>query len=204
MAPSPPRLPELRLTIRVQGRHPRFFRKQVRKPERSLPAGGLVFVRDREGRPVGTGFYNPRSQIALRLIDRGPEPVGPDRVPLPLARAIDLREGSLGLDRDGDAHRLVHAEGDGIPGLVLDRLGDCLVAQVLAKGIEPLLEDLGEALASPLPRGRPRAPGRRRGPRLARASSAASSPPVGQRWIREDGLGAPRRPGPGHKTGFFW
>ena len=61
-------LPELRLKVRVRGRHPQFFRKMIKKPDRPLPAGGPVFVRDRDGKAIGTGFYNPRTELALTVL----------------------------------------------------------------------------------------------------------------------------------------
>src|SRR5262245_28019070 len=61
-------LPELRLKIKVTGRHPWFFRKMIAKPERPLPAGDAVRVLDRDGQPVGVGFYNPRTELALRML----------------------------------------------------------------------------------------------------------------------------------------
>ncbi|MEE2888081.1 MAG: RlmI/RlmK family 23S rRNA methyltransferase, partial [Planctomycetota bacterium] len=56
----------------MTGRHPHFFRKMIRKPQDVLPAGGAVFVRDKDGKPVGTGFYNPRTELALRMLARQP------------------------------------------------------------------------------------------------------------------------------------
>ncbi|MFN7590321.1 MAG: hypothetical protein ACK5UQ_17720, partial [Planctomycetota bacterium] len=61
------RLPELRLKVRVHGRHPWFYRKMITKPEQPLPAGSACLVRDRDGSLVGTGFYNPRAELALRM-----------------------------------------------------------------------------------------------------------------------------------------
>jgi len=64
-------IPEVVVQVRVRGRHPWFYRKMVRKPERALPAGGIVRAVDRDGRVIGTGFYNPRSELALRIFSPG-------------------------------------------------------------------------------------------------------------------------------------
>ena len=60
-------LPEVELKVRVTGRHPWFYRKMIAKPERRLPAGSAVRVRDRAGQDIGVGFYNPRCELALRF-----------------------------------------------------------------------------------------------------------------------------------------
>ena len=65
------RLPELRLKVRAAGRHPWFYRKMIQKPKEPLRAGVPVKVRDREGRFIGCGFYNPRAELALRMFTDG-------------------------------------------------------------------------------------------------------------------------------------
>ena len=85
-------LPELRLKVRVQGRHPWFFRKMIDKPKRRLPAGSVVRVADRNGRFVGTGFYNPRTDLALRMLAREPVEDVAGFLRATLDAAIDLRE----------------------------------------------------------------------------------------------------------------
>ena len=65
------KLAEVRLKVRASGRHPWFYRKMIQKPKEPLPAGGAVKVRDRDGRLVGTGFYNPRAELALRMFADG-------------------------------------------------------------------------------------------------------------------------------------
>jgi 23S rRNA (cytosine1962-C5)-methyltransferase len=199
---SPPVLPELRLRIRVTGRHPQFYRKMIRKPDHPLPAGGAVFVRDKDGKPVGTGFYNPRTDLALRMLARGPVE---DPTACLLARvddACDLRDRRLDLPSVTDGYRLVHAEADGIPGLVLDRLGDTIVAQVHALYVMEHIEAIGEHLLR-----------RYRGSRLALTIDAEATvregipkqPRVSGRptTVTEHGIAYSVSPGTGHKTGFF-
>ena len=122
--------PELKLKIKVQGRHPWFYRKMIRRPERPIAAGSAVRVFDRDARFVGCGFYNGRTEKALRILDHGEVPDPESLLRERLARAIDYREHELGLPKRSSAYRLVHSEGDLFPGLVLDRLGKTIVAQV--------------------------------------------------------------------------
>ncbi len=195
-------LPEVTLAVRVRGRHPWFFRKMIRKPTRPLPAGGPVRVVDRDGQFVGVGFYNPRTELALRILTHEDVEDPAAWLGTCLAGAIALREDVLGLPRHTDAYRLVHAEGDGIPGLVLDRLGDALVAQVWNRGAMLQIEALGERLRARFPKSR----------LVLTADKEASKregfdmpPPVRPvtSVIHEHGLRYEIQPGHGHKTGFF-
>ncbi|MEO6594044.1 MAG: hypothetical protein ABIP94_04755, partial [Planctomycetota bacterium] len=149
--PSPAKLPELRLKIRVHGRHPWFYRKMITKPEPPLPAGRPCKVRDREGNLVGTGFYNPRAELALRMFADEVIDDVPSHFVQALRAAVALREDVLGLSTVTDAYRLVHAEADGFPGLVLDKLGAAFVAQVSSLGMLKQLEPLGEWLLEKYP-----------------------------------------------------
>ena len=119
-------LPEVRLRVAVQGRHPWFYKKMVRKPEGVLPAGSAVRVRDSRGRKVGVGFYNPRTDLSLRMMSRDFE-ADPARLLLDrLEDAVVYRRDTLRLEDVTDGYRVVHAEGDGLPAMILDRLGDAL------------------------------------------------------------------------------
>lgn len=202
-APRTEKLPELRLKVRATGRHPWFYRKMIQKPKQALPAGGACKVRDREGRLVGVGFYNPRAELALRMFaDRPPEGSVAEHFVEALERAVALREQDLQLPQVTDAYRLVHAEGDGFPGLVVDRLGDAIVAQVASLGMRQQLEPLGEWLLQHY-----------RNARLVllqdkdwteREGMDKLPPPRPVRTtVHEHGLRYAVEAGTGHKTGFF-
>ena len=199
---APSRLPELRLKIRVHGRHPWFYRKMIQKPAQPLPAGSACFVRDRDGTLVGTGFYNPRAELALRMFaDEVVDDVRGHFLQA-LHGAVQLREETLNLPKITDAYRLIHAEGDGCPGLVLDKLGGAFVAQVASLGMLQQLEALGEWLVRRYPDSKlvllqDKDWAEREGmEKLPRAVPVATT-------VREHGLFYAVQAGTGHKTGFF-
>jgi 23S rRNA (cytosine1962-C5)-methyltransferase len=196
------RLPELRLKVRVHGRHPWFYRKMIQRPDPPLPAGSAVTVRDREGHLAGTGFYNPRAELALRMFAGEAVTDVPAHLVQALRTAVQLREETLNLPKITDAYRLVHAEGDGFPGLVLDKLGTAFVAQVASLGMLQQLEPLGEWLLAKYPESRlvllqDKEWAEREGmEKLPRAAPVATR-------VREHGLFYAVQAGTGHKTGFF-
>ncbi|MCI4660973.1 MAG: class I SAM-dependent rRNA methyltransferase [Neomegalonema sp.] len=110
---------------------------------KALAPGAIVTLEDADRVAVGTAALNTESKISIRLLDRDPAAVI-DRTWLSarLARALALRESFY----EAPFYRLVHAEADGLPGLVIDRFGDVLVIQPNAAWIEALSEPLIEAL----------------------------------------------------------
>jgi 23S rRNA (cytosine1962-C5)-methyltransferase len=195
-------LPEIELRIRVHGRHPWFFRKMVQKPGAPIPAGSAVAVRDRTGRLCGTGFYNPRTELALRMFSGAAvEDVGRFLLAR-LDAAIALRTDLLALGEVTDAYRVAHAEGDGIPAFVLDRLGDVFVGQVGALGTANHLEALGARLQQREPRARlVLVPDRDAEDR--EGMERIPPPRPIELEVREHGLRFQVQAGGQHKTGFF-
>ncbi|MGE5754712.1 MAG: class I SAM-dependent rRNA methyltransferase [Planctomycetaceae bacterium] len=125
------------VAVRAAGNHPFVYRKMVIGPVgRARPADGdLVRVVDRDHLPIGFGLWNGRSQISLRLLAPGAEPPGLDFWTRRIDRALALRREVLALDGATNAYRVVHAEGDGLSGLVIDRFDDVLSAEVFSLGI---------------------------------------------------------------------
>ncbi|MBI1874953.1 MAG: class I SAM-dependent rRNA methyltransferase, partial [Acidobacteria bacterium] len=107
--------------------------------EAKAASGDTVLVRGPGARPVGRALYSGKSQIALRMLTRSDEPADLGLWKARLAAAVRFRD-SLAID--ADAYRLVHGEGDLLPGLVVDRYTDVLVVQSLVPGVERLLSDL--------------------------------------------------------------
>ncbi|HEX6133231.1 MAG TPA: class I SAM-dependent rRNA methyltransferase [Longimicrobiales bacterium] len=121
--------------------HPWIYRSDVVVAPQAGP--GAVRVVDESRAQVGTALWSPSSQIALRFLDRGDvEPDGcfwHDRV----AAAVAYR-GSIA--PQATAYRLVHAEADGLPSLIVDRYGEHLVVQLLSAGLEAYREPIIAAL----------------------------------------------------------
>ncbi len=136
---------------RLAAGHPWVYRSDVTRPA-SLP--GFATVRDQRGRALGWAAVHPASQIAVRLLHRHDTPVDEALLVARLDAALARREA---LAHDPDAHmagvtgyRCVHAEADGLPGLVVDRLGPVLVVQNGCAALEPHLDALVERLVERL------------------------------------------------------
>ncbi|MEO1276921.1 MAG: class I SAM-dependent rRNA methyltransferase, partial [Pseudomonadota bacterium] len=109
----------------------------------AVPPGSLVVLEDADRAPLGLAAYNPGSKIAARMLSRDPEDVVDAAwFGARLDRALSLRERLY----DGPYYRLVHAEADGLPGVVIDRFGDAAVVQPNAAWAEARFEDLADAL----------------------------------------------------------
>lgn len=106
-------------------------------------AGDVVRVVDRRGNFLGMAFGNPRSEITLRVVSRRDEPIDENWLRGKIQKALDYRR-SLGID--ADACRIIHSEADGVPGLVVDKYGDCLVLQVGSAAVERRLESIAGIL----------------------------------------------------------
>jgi 23S rRNA (cytosine1962-C5)-methyltransferase len=119
---------------RVRAGHPWVFRQDVaRGPAQDARAGGpaLVEVRDPRGKPLGVATWAAEARLALRMLGTGApaEALPRDLLAIVGARleAALARRRALALARD--AVRVVHAEADGLPGLVVDRYADAAVIQ---------------------------------------------------------------------------
>ena len=130
--------------------HPWVYSNEIdMTPEvKALPAGTVVRLDAPSSEPLGVGLFNPRSLIAIRMLSRDPKAVV-DQAFLAdrLTKALALRDTLYAKPY----YRLVHAEADGLPGLIIDRYGDVLVCQFNTAGMdrlrEPLLAALDEVLA---------------------------------------------------------
>ncbi|MGN6149230.1 MAG: class I SAM-dependent rRNA methyltransferase [Rhizomicrobium sp.] len=110
---------------------------------KALAAGSVVTVQGDDGVVFGTGYFNPASLIAMRLLDpKADAAIDADFFVTALKRALARREALY----DAPYYRLVHAEGDGLPGLAIDRFDDLCSVQVTTAGMEKLTPVLLEAL----------------------------------------------------------
>ncbi len=146
-----PEIPILRLKKnherRLRGGHLWIYSNEVDSEQTSLQQfepGQTAFFQTHDGKPLGCGYVNPHSLICGRLLGRraGEQP---DRALLArrLKSALELRERLF----SEPFYRLIHAEGDGLPGLIVDRFGDVLAVQLTTAGMERLRETVISALA---------------------------------------------------------
>ncbi|MEJ5216977.1 class I SAM-dependent rRNA methyltransferase [Cognatishimia sp. D5M38] len=111
---------------------------------KNLTPGSLAVLEDGERRPLGLATVNPNSKIIGRVLDRDSEAVIDKAWFLArISKALDMRDRLY----DTPFYRLVHAEADGFPGLVIDRFGDTCVVQPNAAWLESRLDILAEVLA---------------------------------------------------------
>ena len=116
--------------------------------EDSPQDGDLVTVRDAKGRFLGTGFWNSRSRMRVRLVSRNANDTFTDAFwNRRLRYALDYRKSVMG-EEDLAACRLIFSEADGLPGLIADRFEDVLSVQVLSLGAERRLDRLLPALVT--------------------------------------------------------
>jgi 23S rRNA (cytosine1962-C5)-methyltransferase len=196
-------LPAVRLKIERRSSHPWIFQKMVEKPTSRLPPGTVVDVLDRDGKWVGRGFYNGHSRITLRLLTDDPEEMI-DSVFFArrLGRAIALRREGLKLDEVSDAYRLVHSEGDGLSGLVVDRFGESMVLEFFAAGMYRFREVIQTVLSGQFPQSRFYWFAEEHVQKQESFDCRSPEPPE-PNVIREHGVRFRVAPGSKHKTGFF-
>jgi len=191
---------------RAEAGHPWIYSNEVVMDDatRALAPGGLVTLRRADGGALGVAMFNPHSLLAARLLDRdASRAIGRRFVARRIERALRLREQLF----DEPYYRLVHAEADGLPGLVVDRVDGVLVVQSNAAGMARLEPLVLEALAAVL---RPRAivlrndsPVRAQEglPSETRVAIGALAARV---LLRENGAVFPIDPLAGQKTGWFF
>jgi len=132
--------------------HPWVFSGSVGRVEGTPADGDVVTVVDDRGHFVARGFYNRRSQIRVRLLTWDEEEeLGRGFFERRLRAAVALRHELLGLPADTEAYRLVYSEGDGLPGLIVDRYAGWLVVQFLSLGLALRRDMVVEALARACP-----------------------------------------------------
>ena len=152
-------LPVVLLKNAWNSTHPLIFQRLVEKPAQRPKPGSIVDVEAVDGTWIGRGFYNGHSRIALRMLERDPD-VAVDAAWFvrKIGEAIRLRREILRLDDVSNAWRVVHSEGDGISGLVVDRYDDLLVVEFFSAGAwrhRSIIFDAGAGSAPAQPRSGP-------------------------------------------------
>lgn len=191
---------------RLRAGHLWVFANEVdveRTPLTGFQPGEPCAVLDAAGRAIGVGYVNPHSLICARLMARGL------RSPLDRSLLVHRIKVALGLRerlRDKPYYRLLYGESDGVPGMVVDRFGDVLVAQSTTAGIDNLRQEAEEALVKVL---KPRAlvwkndSALRQLEGLEANVETAFGDPAGT-LVEEAGLRFAVDPLAGQKTGWFY
>lgn len=186
--------------------HPWVYANAVGGIEGDVVPGDVVTLVDHDGRFIGRGLYNPRSQIPVRLLTRADESIDASffRRRIAAARALRARVG-LPSPRT-TAYRLVNSEGDHLPGLVVDIYGDAAVVQITTLGMAERRAMIFDALEAELQvttifevaaQSYAELEGFAATSRIARGHSRASVACL------EDGLALEVEPLAGQKTGMF-
>jgi 23S rRNA (cytosine1962-C5)-methyltransferase len=125
-------------------RHPWVFSGAVAQVQGQPESGATLAIRAADGRFMGWGAYSPKSQIVARVWSwREEAPLGVGLLRERLSQALAMR---ARLVADGQPARLVHAESDGLPGVIVDRYGDTIVLQLSSAGAEAWRDTLAGLL----------------------------------------------------------
>ena len=128
----------------LQG-HPWVYGNEIERVEGETVDGELVTVVDFRGRYMGTGFYNSRSLITVRLLTHRSEEITDSLIAARVKAACDYRR--FVMQREGtDSCRLIYGEADRLPGVIADRFGSVIVLQVLALGMEKYTQVIADSL----------------------------------------------------------
>ena len=187
--------------------HPWIYVASIASVEGAPADGDVVEVRDDARHFVARGFWNSRSLLRVRVLTMDEAATDPAAVVAARVRAASALREDAGVPAETDAYRLIHAEGDGLPGVIADRYGEWVVVQISVLGMERLLVPLADAIQAAV---RPRGIWLRGGARHAKAEGLADgdrllvgSEPPDTVWIRERGVGFGVDLRAGAKTGHF-
>jgi 23S rRNA (cytosine1962-C5)-methyltransferase len=185
---------------RARAGAPWLFSNEI-EMQKTLAPGTVVNVAFDDGRPLGTGFFNPKSLIAVRLVDAALDvALDEDFFVARFVRALALRDALYA----APYYRLIHAEGDLLPGLVIDRFGDTVSVQITTAGMESLKDIILAALKRVLDPARiiirADAPSRA----LEGLESYVDGAGSGRISVEENGVTYFADAGAGQKTGWYY
>ena len=127
---------------RIASGHPWIFRSYIQKTDPDITPGSIVSVYSHRNQFLCRAFYNPASQIALRVMSLKDEPIDEAFIRRRVHQAVEYRRTFA----DMHSCRLIFAESDRLPALIVDSFGDILVLQCLALGMEAFKEIVVDAL----------------------------------------------------------
>lgn len=134
------------IEVRAPTFHPFLFRKRLGDFPYQAAPGDLVRLESSGREHLGWGLFNPHAEIAVRTLASERDIPGTAWWQRRLATAVSLRRELLQLDQVTDAYRVIHAEGDGLSGLVVDKFGDVLVVEAFSLGMYQRAEALLDLL----------------------------------------------------------
>lgn len=131
---------------KIRNAYPWIFRDDIAtqfKDRGDIPNGAIVEIADAEDKFLAVGYYNALSHIVVRVLDRKNRTIDKHFFKQRIQRAFDFR---TQLALSSDARRLIHAEGDRLPGLMVDQFGEYLVVQFRSLGMEKFRTEILETL----------------------------------------------------------
>lgn len=129
--------------------HPWVFSGAIAAVKGAPGAGDIVLARDFTGKPLASGFFNPRTDIAFRVLTANSDIIiSPDFWSKRIQSACGLRQKII--NSQTNAYRLINAEGDGFPGLIVDVYDSTLVISITTAGMEKQKKHIVDALISQL------------------------------------------------------
>jgi 23S rRNA (cytosine1962-C5)-methyltransferase len=132
---------------RIADGHLWVFSNEIAGIDGAPAAGDIVRVRAHGGKPIGSGFYNPHSLIACRLLTAADEDIDTAFFTKRISAALELRRK---LYPNAETFRVVHGEGDYLPGLIVDKFNEFAAVQTLSAGMESRLTLICDVLESVL------------------------------------------------------
>ena len=199
-------LPTVRLKSERTFHHPLIFQKMVERPQERIVPGDLVEVVSVDGEFIGRGMLNMQAPMAIRLLtEKRDEIVDSHFIAERVATAVQLRREIFGLDAVSDSYRVIHAEGDGLSGLIVDRFGDVLVVAFYAAGMFRMQHWIFDALLMQFPSAQIFAFGDDNGQKQEGFECPPAKPPHGGKPVTISEFDAKFlvQIGGKHKTGFF-
>lgn len=126
-----------------------LYKRMIGRVEGNPENGDIVAVVDKAGKFFGWGFYNAHSKIVLRMISYLEERPDEEEIKIRIKRAVHIRKNVLQLTKTTNAYRLIHAEGDGLSGLIADYFDGYVVIEIFSLAmflrIEKIKQDIVDA-----------------------------------------------------------
>ncbi len=199
-----PKLPVIKLKIVRNSNHPWIFQKMIEKPDQKIPNGCIVDIEDRGGAWAGRGIFNGHSRISLRILTTNQdEPIDEAFFDKKIGLAVGLRKEILNLETSTNAYRLIHGEGDGLSGLIIDKFCKTIVIEFFSSGMYRLKDTIQTILLKHYPEHQITWFAESHVQKQESFNCKEPGYDINPEIINENGLSFKVTPGTGHKTGFF-